>query len=204
MSDLIYEIEVPRYPSKIQLSASRRAVYFQKKKHYNKLPKKYLKGNYQWGADGFLYDIENPIDEKIIKNSKSAGTPRFWSVNFQAIWNQQLKYQGRANITRILKDIFRSYIKILDPIETYPLRIEMFLLDQEMPVDVDNKGVIYTKIITDLLVNTNKGEVDNKKIIIDDSSEYINDIGRCKWIKINETEEPKMIIRIWKSNNRLI
>jgi hypothetical protein len=200
MSDLIYEIEIPNYPSKVQLSASRRAVYFTKVKDKDKLPKKYQADDYYWGDDGYLYHKDTPT-KKVIKNSKSAGTPKYWSVNFQAIWNQQIKYQARANITRILKDLLRPYIEVLEPITEYPIRIEMFLLDQKMPVDVDNKGVVFTKVLLDLLVNSNKGEPNNKKVIDDDSSEYINDVGRCKWIKIEEGETPKMIIRIWKSNN---
>jgi hypothetical protein len=201
MEQLLHEIEIVDYPSKIQLSSSRRAVYFIESKHRGKLPKKYAEDQkYQW-LNGFLHNTET--EEKVIKNSKSVGTPKFWSVNFQAIWNQQIKYQQRANITRKLKDIFKPHIEVLEPITEYPIRVELFLFDQEMPVDVDNKGVVFTKVITDLLVNTNKGESDNKKIIEDDSSEYINDIGRCKWIKISENEKPKMIIRIWKSNNQL-
>ena len=59
---------------------------------------------YRWMPDGYLYNIST--EERVIKNSKSAGTPRYWAVNFQAIWNQQLKYQARANVTKILKEIF--------------------------------------------------------------------------------------------------
>jgi hypothetical protein len=192
---MLYEIEVDDYPSKIQLSEKRRAVYFQYKKHKDKLPKKYQdEERYKWSLnDGKLYD--EFTGEKVIKNSKSVGTPKFWSVNFQAIWNQQIKYQGRALIMKKLKDIFNPYIENLSPIIDFPIRLEIFLLDQEMPVDVDNKGVVYIKCITDVL--TNHG------IIPDDSSEYVNDTGRCKWVKINESETKKMIIRIWKSNNNL-
>jgi hypothetical protein len=196
MKDLIYEIVVEDYPSKIQLSEKRRAVYFQYKKHKDKLPKKYQEPQrYKWSRDdGYLYDLVG--GKRVVKNSKSVGTPKFWSVNFQAIWNQQIKYQGRALIMNKLKDIFNPYIKDLEPITEFPIRIELFLLDQEMPVDVDNKGVVYTKCITDLLTNNN--------IIPDDSSDYVNDTGRCKWVKINESETTKMIIKIWKSNNSLV
>jgi hypothetical protein len=199
--DLIYEIIIPDYPSKIKLSDSRRAIYYHKSKHRMKLPKKYQSGRYTWGNDGYLYDIEDSDNKKIIKNSKSAGTPRYWAVNFQAIWNQQIKHQARASVTNKLKDIFRPYLKDLDIITEYPIKMELFLHDVEMPIDVDNKGVVYTKVITDLLVNTNKGEDDNRSIIPDDSSTYVNDTGRCKWVKVNNYKDIKMVIRIWKSNN---
>ena len=199
--DLIYQIEIPDYPSKIKLSESRNPVYYKRSKHLNKLPNKYMTPRYYWDENGFLFDAEE--NKRVIKNSRSVGTPKYWVVNFQAIWNQAIKYQARANITAKLKEVFRPYIKVLQPITEYPIAIEILLLDTTMPVDVDNKGVIYTKVITDLLVNTDKGLNHNKKIIEEDSSEYVNDTGRCKWVKVDEDKDIKMIIRIWKSNNKL-
>lgn len=195
--DLIHEIIIPDYPDKIKLSDSRRPTYFVKNKS-SKIPKKYQNENYGW-VNEFL--VDKRTGEKVIRNSKSVGTPRYWSVNFQAIWNGQIKHQNRASITSKLKDVFRPYIEELDIITQYPIKIEIFLHDVEMPIDVDNKGVVYTKIITDLLVNTNKGMDDNKSIIPDDSSAYVNDTGRCKWVKVNNYNDIKMVIRIWKSNN---
>jgi hypothetical protein len=196
--DLIYEIIVPKYPSKIKLSDKRRATYFTSDKK-DKIPKKYKDNErYEWRGK-FLYDVT--LNEKVVKNSRSVGTARYWSVNFQAIWNQQIKHQARASITNKLKDFFRPYIEELEPISSYPIKIEIFLHDIDMPIDVDNKGVVYTKIITDLLVNTNKGEDSNKTIIPDDSANYINDTGRCKFVRVNNEEDIKMVIRIWKSNN---
>jgi hypothetical protein len=60
-----------------------------------------------------------------------------------------------------------------------------------MPVDVDNKGVIYHKVFGDVL---------KRHLIPDDSSEYINDTGRIKWIK-TDTTEPILKIIISKSSN---
>ena len=91
---LIHEIEIPAYPSKIMLSKKRNPKYHEYSKR-SALPKKYKTVQYEWRGR-YLYDTET--DERVIKNSRSVGTPRYWSVNFQAIWNQQIKYQARANI----------------------------------------------------------------------------------------------------------
>lgn len=199
MTDLIHEVEIPNYPDKIKLSEKRRATYHDYRKK-SKLPKKYQTEQYEWRGK-FLYDKE--INQRVVKNSLSVGTPKWWTVNFQDIW-VGMHYLVRSYRMNKLKNIFRRYIEVLEPITEFPIRFEIFLLSPKMPVDVDNKGVIYTKILKDLLVNTNKGELNNHKVIPDDSSKYVNDTGRCKWIEIDENEIPKMIIRIWKSNNQLI
>ena len=62
-----------------------------------------------------------------------------------------------------------------------------------MVVDCSNKGVIYTKILEDLLVEYG--------VLPDDKSEYINDTGRCKWIKVTNEDDIRMVIRVSKSNN---
>ena len=101
-----------------------------------------------------------------------------------------------------LKDILRPYIEQLNPIpeSMFPIGIEIVIFDTEFPVDASNKGVIYTKVIEDLLVNTNKDKPTNKKIIPDDSVKYINDSGRIKCVNVSSELEKRMEIRIFKSN----
>jgi hypothetical protein len=188
---LLREITILNYPSKIKLSEKRIARYYKKGKTKKKVPKKYSNINeYNYNDKGFLINLTTK--ERVIANPLSVGTPRYWVVNFQSIWNQAIKHQQRAVIINKLKDLLKPYITPIEAIAHYPIRIELFLYDTEMKVDVDNKGVIYTKVITDLLVKENK--------ILDDSSQYVNDTGRCKFIKVNTEEERKMIIKIWESN----
>jgi hypothetical protein len=190
--DIIYRIEIPNYPAKIKLSEKQRAKYYVKGKG-KKVPKKYQNDKYEFNK-GILTNIVT--GEKVIANPRTAGTPKLWNVNFQAIWNQQIKYQPRAVITQKLKGVFAPFIKPLKPITEFPIRFELFIFDIDMPVDVSNKGVVYTKIIEDLLTEY--------KIIPDDKAEFINDTGRCKWVKVSSQEEIRMIIRISKSNNKMI
>ena len=175
--EVIYEIVIPNYPSKIKLSEKQRPKYYMKGKG-KEVPKKYRNDRYTY-KDKFLVDVVT--NEKVIANPRLAGTPKMWNVNFQAIWNQQIKYQARAMITNKLKDIFIPYIKKLKPITQFPIQFEIFIFDIDMVVDISNKGVIYTKIIEDLLTEY--------KIIPDDKAEFINDTGRCKYIKVNTEDE---------------
>lgn len=189
---IVQELIVPNYPAKIKLSNKQRAKYYHKNKG-KKPPKKYQNDRYSFNEAKVLIDLVT--GEKVIANPRLAGTPKMWNVNFQAIWNQQIKFQQRAVITNKLKDIFTPYIKNLKPITEFPLKFEIFICDIDMVVDMSNKGVIYTKIIEDLLVEY--------KVIPDDKPEFINDTGRCKWVKVSTEEEIRMIIRISKSNNEM-
>lgn len=68
----------------------------------------------------------------------------------------------------------------------------MNIYDLSMPVDIDNKGVVYTKVINDLLKEL--------KIIPDDKVEYISCSGTVKFIKVDKEEDIKMVINIYKSD----
>ena len=194
MTKLLREITIPDYPSRIKLSEKRIAKYYKKGKTKKVVPKKYAdKHKFDYNKKGFLVNLLT--EERVIANPLSVGTPRYWVVNFQSIWNQAVKHQQRSVIMNKLKDILVPYIKPIKKITEYPIRIQLILYDTEMKVDVDNKGVIYTKVITDLLVRNDK--------IIDDSSQYVNDTGRCKFIKVATEKERKMVVRILTSSNRL-
>jgi hypothetical protein len=194
--NVIYEIVIPKYPSKIQLSNKQRTKYYEKNNLKKPIPKKYLNARYEYikhGVKWFLTDIVT--GERVIANPIVAGKPKMWNVNFQAIWAGVIKHQARALVTEKLKEIFSKYIKNIEPIKNYPVKFEIFIFDIDMPVDISNKGVIYTKIIEDLLTKY--------KVIIDDKAEFINDTGRCKWIKVNSEEDIKMVVRISKSDNEM-
>jgi len=194
MSKLLREIVIPDYPSKVMIAKKRATLYYKKGVTKKPIPKSYdperHPDKYGWNKKGYLIDLST--NDRVTRNPRSAGTPRYWVVNFQDIWNQALQYSARGLRIDSLKKIFKPYIKPVKKITNFPLRIEIFLYDTEMRVDVDNKGVIYTKVITDLLTRENK--------IPDDSSEYINDTGRCKFIKVKEESERKMVVKIWQSN----
>lgn len=160
----------------------------------SRVEKKLTAGIYKLDSKLFVLD-EN--GEKIVSNVRTVGKPKYWVVNFQDIYNNIIRFQARNTIIIKLKNEFLPYINTsklncIDFSNLYPLRIELFIFSKEMPVDVDNKGALYFKVFQDIIKD---------KYIQDDSSEYINDTGRVKWIKVNEDQEEKMIFRITKSNN---
>ncbi len=195
------EIELP-YIDKILVSKKRNPKYYSLTsgvgrkiiKEGSRVSKKVGLGIYKVNSNFFILD-EN--GEKIVSNIRTVGKPKFWVVNFQDIYNNIIRFQARNTIIIKLKNEFlpwidRSTLHEVDFTNWYPLKIELFIFSKEMPVDVDNKGALYFKIFQDIIKD---------KYIKDDSSEFINDTGRVKWIKINEDQEEKMIFRITKSNN---
>lgn len=140
---------------------------------------KVREGLYGMDAKDFVLD-EN--GEKIVSNIRTVGKPRYWVVNFQDLYNGKVNTFGRNARMNLLKEAIWQAIKHEDlnqlvKINEYPIKIELFIYTEEMPIDVDNKGAIYHKAFQDLLTSL--------KIITDDSSEFINDTGRTKWIKSN-------------------
>lgn len=215
MNELICEIIVPNYPDKILTSNKVNPKYYKSftstvrgvkatKKFYepNSLRKNLkgkdivvstskLKPNFKFDEKGYLIDLTT--NERIISNIYKVGKPNYFVVNFQPIYNQFLQYEARNAIVIKLSNIFKPYITPMNIITEFPIRIDKFILSPEMPIDVDNKFALYTKVITDLLVK--EGKIPN------DKAEFINDNGRGKWIKTLDRND--MIIRIYKSDFKI-
>ena len=195
MTNLIALVTIPDYPDKVLTAKARRPVYYvtpaSKVKGRTDVPPTFLKGDkYYFNKEGVLYSKRT--GEPQLANPQLAGKPRYWVVNFQDIWNQNLAKQQRAMMVDKLKDILRPYIKTLQPITTFPIEVSLCLYDTECPVDISNRGAVYTKVVEDLLVK--------EGIIPDDSVRYVNCSGRTKFIPV-AADKKKMEIRITKSDN---
>lgn len=115
--ELVYSKELDFIP-KLQLSKSRRAVYYTHSDFVkDKLPKKYLEKNesghyshlkkgYIW-KEGKVYNTE--AKEFIIKNTKSIGKPKYWVINGQDLYND--KFQKLARHGLIMK--LHNYVKLI-------------------------------------------------------------------------------------------
>lgn len=193
MSELITSVVIPDYPDKILTANARRSIYYingsSKVKGRTNIPPSFLDPNkYYFDKLGVL--INKKTGQPQLANPQLAGKPRYWVVNFQDIWNQNLGKQQRAMRIDKLKDVLRPYIKKLTPITEFPIEVSIIIYDTHCPVDISNRGAIYTKVVEDLLVK--------EGIIPDDSIQYVNCSGRTKFISV---ADKKMEIRITKSDN---
>lgn len=190
---LLLQMVVPDYPDSIQMSKSRRELYYTKKGK-RRIPKRYSnREKYDFDAKGRIMDKKTGLP--ILANPRTAGTERRWIVNLQEIWNGRTTGPARAAKVNKLKDIFRPYIQSLRKIKTseYPVGMEIHLYNTEFKVDASNKGVIYTKILEDLLTEY--------KIIEDDGPEYINDTGRIVLHKVQRKTEVRMVVDIFNESD---
>lgn len=197
---ILRQIVIPDYPDKVLISKARRPVYYVSKDSLvngkTDVPKSFLK-NKKYYFDGKGVLMNKLTGEAQLANPKLVGQPRYWVVNFQQIWNGSVKEHGRSNRVDKLKEALERgivlYSNTLAAIEEYPVAIEIYIYDTEFPVDVSNRGVIYIKVIEDILVT--------RGILKDDSAQYVNDSGRVKYIKVEDKKDKKMVINILSSNN---
>ena len=168
------------YPTEMQISGSRRAKYF---KLGDKLPLKYRDDSiFKWNKEGFLLDAGN---NKVIKNIKTAFTPRFMSLNSQALYSGNIHHSVRAKVVGFLHEYFSKLMK-----EQLPSKIKlaederlMMILHhhlsftkQKLNSDADNFNFFFQKCIQDCLgENRIKGEEKHYKlgVIPDDSLRYM-------------------------------
>lgn len=202
MREILRQIVVPDYPDKVLISKARRPVYYVSKSSLVKgktdIPKSFRdRKKYYFDDKGVLRHIKT--GEAKLANPKSVGQPRYWRVNFQEIWNGSIAKHGRSSRVDKLKEALEPHIQVAlvghnssSPL-VYPVAIEILIYDTEFPVDVSNRGVIYTKVIEDLLVS--------RGILADDDAEHVNDSGRCKYIKVQNKKDKKMVINILSSDN---
>lgn len=200
MRQILRQIVIPDYPDKVLISKARRPVYYVKEdssvRGKTDIPKSYRnRKKYYFDDKGVLRHMKT--GEAVLANSRTAGTPRYWVVNFQQIWNGSIAKHGRSSRVEKLKEVLAPYFSKIEPIAqyegVYPVAMEIMIYDTEFPVDVSNRGVLYTKIIEDLLVT--------EGILVDDSAQYVNDSGRVKYIKVADKKDKKMIINILSSDN---
>ncbi len=188
------------YIDRITVAQKIRAKYFNRRDykpfniHGKELGSRRTKGLanniYSFDEDGYLIDIITK--EKVIANPKKAGNVREWVINFQKIYDGTIRKHIRNNYLNLLKELITPWITI-EPITEYPIKLEFFIFATEMPVDVSNKGVCYTKVFEDILQKL--------KVIPNDSSNYIRSTGATTWIPVGHKSKEKMIFVITKIEN---
>src|SRR5260221_13815633 len=148
-------IEYPHFPEEIQISEQRRAKYFIKGKDIDKYPQKYF-GNdiipqkgYLWREKkgrAMLWDERNKTF--VVKNSLSAGKPRYVSIAGNDI--MRMFEHTRNKIVSTLKEYFTDGLRQRfwdeNPNVEIPIniRIEIHTFPHYMHWDLDNLW-IYNK-----------------------------------------------------------
>ena len=187
---LIKSIVIPHYIRQIKVADKRRATYY--KMGHKKIPKKYDNCLFEkFGST--LYLCHQGTKNRIIKNSKSVGTPRFLAINGQKFYSGFSSEHERMAIVYGLKDYYDEVIKSKIIITDFPIFIKyVHFAKTEIGnsiADLDNISYCYTKTFQDWL--TSRG------IIAEDNTRYIRSF-QPEVFPVETDEERKLIILIYK------
>lgn len=195
MSELLAEITIPRYLTRIEVSKKRRPKYYKKG---SKIPPTYLK-RYSFNRKGYLVDSKG---NKIIKNKRSVGKPKYETLSGNRLLSGYGSHHIRANIVTGLKNFYRpfvqKYIKEHGPIIKFPLRVEWEVhttVEEEPNWDASNL-FFYYKYFEDCLFE-NKKNAQLLSLIPDDNVKYITKSPGATIIPIERWEDRKFVFKFY-------
>lgn len=184
------KITVPQYPVRIQMTKSRRAKYY---KAVEDLPKTWKRDRFGLKG-GFVYNLET--GERVIKNSRSVGTPRYQTLSGNSFWAGFGHPSQRAILARALKDGLKENMIVEgDPlkVEDFPLQV-FWKISKPTAIDFDISNLwFYYKMLEDCLVDL--------KIIPNDTFRYISWLSGPKF-ETCSTEEEREIVLILRPDPR--
>ena len=161
-----------------------------------------------------LIDINT--QQKIVANPTKAGTPKYEIIRGQDFYNSAIREHSRGTIMQAIKNSFVSYVKDIDIINDYPIRIKCYLYDTVMNAfdptkdktkaggrwDVGNRCYPYSKAFLDLLATGSNGEqkLFEPKIKDDDRLHVTEDPQGGIFCPIDDTNNRKLVFVIAKDD----
>lgn len=190
MRELILEIEIPHFITKVMLSKQRRATYYKKKD--KNIPKKHL--GKKFNKQGFMIDT---FGNRIIKNSRSVGTPRYKKINGQEFYKGADSHHIRAKVVNELKKFYSETLKNVKPITQFPIQIEW---EHHELIGVGNWDLdnlwIYNKCFQDALIDNN--------VIPEDNVMFITKAAAPEIFPVETEEERKIIFKVYLDKRDVI
>ena len=187
----VWKVVIPNYMDKVAITARRRTKYYKRDaKTLKNLATKYTTGltdgKYYWDNQGYLVDFNK---NRVIANPIAAGTPKYWTINGQRLYDGTLHYRVRSKVTKIMHDYLGQFIENLPKIklgegETVRVWLDMYRPKGLSNWDVDNQW-IWTKWFLDTLVEKGK--------IPEDSIQFVSSAGQVTFI---EAEDRKLVFNI--------
>lgn len=217
MSELLAEIEIPKFITKVKLSNKRRRKYYKyrpnkRKKWYPRnIPKTYKNklddGIYFLDKKGYLREKEN--NKKILANPQAAGTPKYEVLSGNNFMSGYGSPHIRAKLVGELKNFYRpfvqEYAKQHGSITKFPLKVEWdcyTTVEEDPNWDADNLHFYY-KYFQDAL---HESEDPNGKKLIqlipEDSVKYIISPPGPRIIPVDNWNERKFIFKLYYDNRK--
>lgn len=206
--ELLFSIVIPDFITRIQVSSSRRPIYYEKDgkfpvpvsklKHLDKGKMKFSWKIHKIGSKGKILLTEVSTGDPIIKNARVVGTPKFVQIKGNDFYSGFSSPHQRMLIVNSIKDNFRAHFKKIGKVNTFPIFLE-FIIYNEMNIrsskgklmsqDLDNQAYAYVKSSQDLMKEV--------KIIEDDNLSFIRKVS----YEFRESTSKKLIINAFKYIN---
>ena len=201
--ELIFEIEVPDFISKVKISNSRKPIYYEKGNAKTPVPKtksKHIPLKFDWKLHKIGSKIKNLLtdvktQQPLIKNSRVAGTAKYLPVKGNLFYSGFSHYSQRSAVINAIKDNFRSHFAGKQAKE-FPIRLEFIIYDILTVVqgtnglnktqDIDNLFFAYVKASQDLMTQMS--------IIPDDNLLYIRKVS----YEFIENKDKRLLIKAYK------
>jgi hypothetical protein len=203
-------VTIPNYIRKVKLSDARQKKYYEFGKKHPKAKGLQNKLKYNWekwpgfGERKFLVDLSTK--ERVVVNSRSAGTPKYTVINGQKIYNGEINKFSRNKVMNGIKESFMPYINRMKKIDV-PIRIEMEIHDVILEPnssslwDLDNRAGPYIKAFQDCLTGNN-GKC--KAVIEDDNILYITRCPAPVFIPVENADDRKLVFIIKEETDKRI
>lgn len=107
-------IKIPEFKTKFEISHSRRAKYY---KFGDNIPKKYNIAEYYHYDENTKILMDTINKTKVIKNTRVAGTPKYWVLNGQSLYSGNMHQMVRNKVTNLVHEYLSSFIGEVVPIE---------------------------------------------------------------------------------------
>lgn len=173
---------------KVQIAQKRKKIYYREGVR-EPTAKKYDDDRYQYDKQGYLVDTHTK--ERVVANSKSAGTPRYAVVNGQLLYNSGMNFHTRNKVVTTLKDTYaalmREQLQVVQG-DVFPVRLVVDLYDspRNSNWDVDNRW-LYGKVLQDALVSSG--------ILPNDDIRYISASPSIRFF-IAPADRCRMVLRL--------
>jgi hypothetical protein len=206
----LLQITIPKFAKSVTVSKARRANYYHQGE---KIPKKYNNNNYAFvlrGKNRILCDIRPDVAVPVIKNPKTAGTPRVENISGNSVWDTMRVGNYMEIIKLSVQNYFWEVIKHfeLNKIETLrtnaPLRVHFEFYTHKEEQDIDNLDLIYRKAFLDAITDRPEHMVYDvgERLIPTDGPKMIKSIYTDHYDC--ELDDEKLIITISKCDNTVI
>jgi len=157
------------------------------------------------------YLVEAKTGQRVLFNAKNVGKAKIANINGQGILSGNIRSFEKDKMLGEIKDYVRPFVANVPPIQRFPLRLILRVYDTRVDTyfsggqrwDLENRFIPYAKAIHDLIAEDDvdrNGNIIRHRLIPDDNVDYITGPMQPLFYPIENPEERKLVLAIFKDN----